>query len=304
MAAIELESLRKQFGDIAALRGVDLTVREGEVFGFLGPNGAGKSTTIDILLDYVRPTAGAANVFGLDAQRDTKTIHQKVGVLPDAYHLDGHLTARQHLAFAIDSKGADDDPDALLERVELSSVGDRIVDGFSKGMSQRLVLALALVGRPDLLILDEPSTGLDPNGARTMRTIVREENERGATVFFSSHILGQVDAVCDRVGILADGTLMAQDSIDGLQAAVGAKAKLQITLDRHPEGALESVRSIAGVSNVRIDSEQGTVSVSCPDEQKAAVIDTLRSNGARVLDFETSEVSLDELFASYTGGQR
>lgn len=304
MAAIELKSLRKQFGDVVVLQGFDLTVQEGEIFGFLGPNGAGKSTTIDILLDYVRPSGGNASVFGLDTHRETKEVHQHIGVLPDAYHLDGHLTARQHLAFAIESKDADDDPDVLLDRVGLTPVGDRTVDGFSKGMAQRLVLALALVGRPDLLILDEPSTGLDSDGARRMRSIVREERERGATVFFSSHILGQVDAVCDRVGILSNGRLVAQDSIDGLQAAVGAKAKLQVTLDRHPEGALESVRRLAGVSNVRIDSEQGTVSVSCPDEQKAAVIDTLRSNGARVLDFETSELSLEEQFVSYTRGQQ
>ncbi|MFC7190535.1 ABC transporter ATP-binding protein [Halocatena marina] len=303
MSAIELESLRKQFDGVVALHEVNLTVEAGEVFGFLGPNGAGKSTTIDILLDYVRPTAGRASVFGYDAQRETKSVHQKIGVLPDAYHLEESLTARQHLVFAIESKSAADDPAVLLERVGLSSVADRDVGGFSKGMAQRLVLALALVGQPELLILDEPSTGLDPNGARMMRTIVREENNRGATVFFSSHILGQVEAVCDRVGILADGSLVALDSIEGLQAAVGAKSRIEMTLDRHPGPSIEAVRNLAGVADVSINSDHGTISVSCSSEQKAAVIDTIRSNGARVLDFKTSEVSLEELFASYTGGR-
>lgn len=303
MAAIELDSIRKEFGDVTALRGFDLTIQEGEVFGFLGPNGAGKSTTIDLLLDYIRPTGGSATVFGFNAQRDTKAVHRRVGVLPDAYHLDDHLTARQHITFGIESKDADDDPEVLLERVGLLSVADRRVGGFSKGMAQRLVLAMALVGQPDIIILDEPSTGLDPNGARTMRTIVREENARGATVFFSSHILGQVEAVCDRVGILADGDLVALDSIEGLQQSVGAQARLRVTLDRRPDGTLGSVRALDGVSSVTVDSDSGTVTVSCPDRQKTAVIDTLRADGARVLDFETSEVSLDELFASYTRGE-
>lgn len=302
MSAIEARSLRKEFGDIVALRGIDLTVEEGEVFGFLGPNGAGKSTTIDLLLDYVRPTDGTATVFGLDAQQETRTVRQRVGVLPDAYHLDGHLTARQHVEFGIESKRSGEDPMELLARVSLDTVPDRRVDGFSKGMLQRLVLAMALVGQPDLLILDEPSTGLDPNGARRMREIVREETNRGATVFFSSHILGQVEAVCDRVGILTEGELVAQDSIDGLQDSVGAKATVEVTLDRRPDGALDSVRALDGVSSVSINNDEGTVTVTCSDAQKIAVLDTLREDGARVLDFETTDVSLEELFASYTRG--
>lgn len=302
MAAIEARSLRKEFGDIVALRGIDLTVEKGEVFGFLGPNGAGKSTTIDLLLDYIRPTEGTATVFGLDTQKETRAVRQRIGVLPDAYHLDGHLTARQHVEFGIESKDSGEDPMDLLARVSLDTVPDRRVDGFSKGMLQRLVLAMALVGKPELLILDEPSTGLDPNGARQMREIVREETSRGATVFFSSHILGQVEAVCDRVGILNDGVLVAQDSIDGLQDSFGANGTVEVRLDQRPDGALDSVRALDGVSDVTINTERGTVSVTCADEQKITVLDALREDGARILDFETTAVSLDDLFASYTRG--
>ncbi len=298
MPAIELESLHKRFGDVVALRDLDLTVEEGEVYGFLGPNGAGKSTTIDVVLDYLRPTSGRATVFGLDVQERTKEVRRRVGVLPDGYHLDGNLTARQHLEFAIESKAADDDPQALLERVNLVDAIDRQAGGFSKGMAQRLLLATALVGDPDLVILDEPSTGLDPNGARRMREIVREEADRGATVFFSSHILGQVEAVCDRVGILADGELVAQDSIEGLQESVGSQAALSVTLDAKPDGMLDDVRALDAVSNVAVDGT--TVTVSCPDPRKIEVVDALRADGATVVDFETNEASLDELFASYT----
>ncbi|WP_225335643.1 ABC transporter ATP-binding protein [Halomicrobium urmianum] len=302
MSALELRSLRKRFGDVVALRGVDLTVEEGAVFGFLGPNGAGKSTTIDIVLDYLRPTGGEARVFGLDAQADAKAIRRRTGVLPDAYHLDGHLTARQHLRYAVDSKDADDDPASLLDRVGLAGAIDRRVGGFSKGMTQWLLLATALVGEPDLIVLDEPSTGLDPNGARMMRDIVREERERGATVFFSSHVLGQVEAVCDRVAILQDGELIAQDTIEGLQAAAGSGGTITVTLDGRPDGTLETVRGVAGVSNVAVDGR--AVTVACPDDKKAAVVDVLRADGASVVDIETSDASLEDLFAAYTEGER
>jgi ABC-2 type transport system ATP-binding protein len=304
MAAIELRSLHKRFGDVHALRGVDLTVREGEVFGFLGPNGAGKSTTIDVLLDFVRATTGEASVFGLDTRAHSREIRSRTGVLPDAYHLEGHLTGRQHLQFAINSKGVDDDPDALLERVRLGDAGDREVGGYSKGMAQRLLLAIALAGEPDLIVLDEPSTGLDPNGARRMREIVREERDRGATVFFSSHILGQVEAVCDRVGILDDGAIVAEDSIEGLEATVGSQATLDVTLSVAPDdGVLAAVEAIESVGSVTVDaaSDDGTtVTVSCADEQKIEVLDALRADGATVTDFETSEPSLEDMFASYT----
>jgi len=155
--AIELVGLGKHYGDVTALDNVSFTVDTGEIFGFLGPNGAGKSTTIDILLDVVRPSAGTAAVLGYDTQTES-LVRQAVGVLPDGYHLYDRLTARQHLEFAIASKGSDDDPVELLERVGIADAADRKAGGFSKGMKQRVVLAMALAGSPALLILDEPST--------------------------------------------------------------------------------------------------------------------------------------------------
>ncbi|WP_254824145.1 ABC transporter ATP-binding protein [Haloglomus halophilum] len=301
MPALQLDSVSKRFGDVRALDDVSFTVERGEVYGFLGPNGAGKSTTIDILLDYVRPSAGSVSVFGHDAQAEPTAVHARTGILPDATGLTGHLTARQHVRYAVDSKGSDENPLALLDRVGIALDADRAVGGFSKGMRQRLLLACALVGEPDLLILDEPSTGLDPNGARRMREIVREENERGATVFFSSHILEQVAAVCDRVGILSGGALVASDSLDGLRERVGSVGRLTVTLDTPSEAAVAAVRDLAGVSNVRVDG--ASVSASCPPDRKAAVVDAARRDGADVVDIRTEEASLEELFAAYTEGE-
>ena len=299
MAAIEVRGVTKRYGDVTAVSDLDLTVEEGEVYGFLGPNGAGKSTTIDMLLDFVRPTAGSVRVLGEDAREGSVRIREHTGVLPEAFDVYDRLTGRQHVEFAVESKEVAADPDGILERVGLAGEGDRRAGDYSKGMRQRLALGMALVGEPDLLILDEPSAGLDPNGAREMRTIVREENERGATVFFSSHILGQVEAVCDRVGILRDGSLVAEDSVEGLRDAVGTESTLRITVDSVEEDALESVRALDGVSRVAVDGT--TVTVGCEDAAKTRVLSTLEENGMTVVDFETEEASLEELFVAYTG---
>ncbi|MFC7251420.1 ABC transporter ATP-binding protein [Halomicroarcula sp. GCM10025324] len=297
--AIELTGLSKQYGDVTALNTVSLTVRRGEIFGFLGPNGAGKSTTIDILLDFVRPTAGTATVLGYDAQEDSLAVRQAVGVLPDGYHLYDRLTARQHLEFAIASKGSDDDPAELLDRVGIGDAADRKAGGFSKGMKQRLVLAMALAGSPEVLILDEPSTGLDPNGAREMRDIIRAERDRGATVFFSSHILEQVEAVCDRVGILRNGELVAVDTIDALRDAVGADARLVLTVESVTDDVLDAVTALPGVTDVHAASETQLI-VTCAPETKTAVMYAVEAAGGTVTDFELEEISLEEMFAAYT----
>ncbi|MFB6172006.1 MAG: ATP-binding cassette domain-containing protein [Haloarculaceae archaeon] len=298
MAAIELAGVHKRFGDVAALRGLDLTVEEGEIFGFLGPNGAGKSTTIDVLLDFVRPNEGTVSVLGYDAHAESRAVRQHTGVLPEGYDVYGRLTGRQHVEFAVDSKEADDDPQAILERVGIAEDADRKAGGYSKGMCQRLALGMALVGEPDLLILDEPSTGLDPNGAREMRELVREERDRGATVFFSSHILGQVESVCDRVGILRDGELVAVDSVEGLREATTGGATLRVTVDDVPDGLLDDVRAVEGVEHVT--REDDALVVGCADDAKTAVISAIEEQGVSVQDFTTEEASLEELFAAYT----
>jgi len=303
MAAIETSGLGKEYGgDILALEGIDLRIEEGEIFGFLGPNGAGKSTTINILLDFVRPTEGSATVLGMDAQEQSQEIRRRTGVLPEGYQVYSRLTGRQHVEFVIDSKNVDADPSALLERVGIPEAADRKAGGYSKGMKQRLTLAMALVGEPELLILDEPSTGLDPAGAREIREIVREERDRGATVFFSSHILEQVEAVCDRVGILRAGELVAVDSIDGLREAAGDGATLRVELADVTDDAIAVVEGVDGVTDVR--RQDGGLVVSVGNGSKTRVLSALEDAGHEVMDFRTEETSLEEIFMNYTEGDR
>ncbi|WP_435066722.1 ABC transporter ATP-binding protein [Haloplanus sp. C73] len=227
-AVIDTDGLTKRYGATVAVDSLDLTVASDEIYGFLGPNGAGKSTTIGLLMDYVRPTAGTVRVLGGDPTTDAVAIHRRIGILPDRYSLyDGH-TARHHLSLVIDTKGASDAPADLLARVGLSDAIEQDVATFSQGMEQRLALAMALVGDPDLLILDEPFTGLDPHGVRAVRDIIHEENDRGAAVFFSSHVLGQVELVCDRVGILHDGRLAAEGTVDELRTRAGVDGEASV----------------------------------------------------------------------------
>ena len=302
MSAIEARELSKRYGNVIALDRVDLEVDEGEVFGFLGPNGAGKSTMINILLDFVKPSHGTVSIFGHDCQEEGVDARTNLGVLPEGYAPYNRLTGRQHIEYAIRAKDADDDPVEILNRVGIREAGDRKATGYSKGMTQRLVLGMALVGEPDLLLLDEPTTGLDPNGAAEMRDILRAENERGATIFFSSHILEQVQAVCDRVGILQGGELVAVDTIQGLRESLGGGTKLVITADHTPPELLDKVRAIEGVETVHAEADEH-VEVTCSNDAKMDVLVTFNEVGADVLNFQTEEASLEDMFVEYTRGR-
>ena len=300
MAAIELSGVTKTFGNVVAVSDLDLTIEEGEIFGFLGPNGAGKTTTIDLMLDFIRPDQGELTVLGQPVAEDPRAIRKRTGVLPEGADVWDRLTARQHMEFVLDSKDVDEDPATYLERVDIGDAIDRKTGGFSKGMKQRLLLAMALVGEPELLILDEPSTGLDPNGAREMREIVQAENDRGATVFFSSHILGQVEAVCDRVGIMREGEMVAIDSIQGLRSNVGSGATLTVSVEEAPDPVIENVRSIPGVHTVTIEDGSPPRVAITGDGSKTAVLEAFEDAGIEVIDFRTEEASLEELFRAYT----
>jgi len=297
MPVIDTTNLTKRYGAVTAVDGLDLTVEAGEVFGFLGPNGAGKSTTIDMLLDYTRPTAGSATILGRDVHAHAAELRYDVGVLPEGFGLYDRLTGRRHLEAAIRWHDAADDPATLLDRVGLDGTdADRRVGQYSKGMCQRLALAMALVGDPELLILDEPSSGLDPHGIQTMRRLVRAAADRGTTVFFSSHILAEVEAVADRVAILADGDLVAVDRVDELRQRVGSGTTIRL----HVPGAVPgTVTDIDGVDSVTRTGTVLEVTTSDP-AAKADVVTELRTAGVEIQDLAAEGPSLEEVFTAYT----
>jgi len=299
-AAVETRGLTKRFGDTVAVEDLDLEVEEGEIFGFLGPNGAGKSTTINLLLDFIRPTAGSAEVLGIDAQADPQRVRERVGVLPEGYGFDDPLTGREYVDWAIDTKGAADDPDALLDTVGLADDADRLARAYSKGMQQRLGFAMALAGDPELLVLDEPSTGLDPNGIQSMRETIRERAEAGTTVFFSSHILSEVEAVCDRVGVMNRGELVVTDTIAGLRESAGGRASVHIEC-ASPPGEL-GLADIEGVLGVEPDGR--TLTVTCADPSVKADAVVRAAERTDVVDVLSSNTSLESLFNDLTDGGR
>jgi ABC-2 type transport system ATP-binding protein len=301
MPSIQTDGLTKRFGeDVVAVDDLDLSIERGEIFGFLGPNGAGKSTTINLLLDFIRPTAGSARVFGLDAQREAAAIRDRIGVLPEGYGFDDYLTGREYVEWAVETKGAGDDPAELLDVVGVLDEANRKATGYSKGMQQRLAFGMALAGDPDLLILDEPSTGLDPNGMQQIRSVIRDRAADGTTVFFSSHILSEVEAVCDRVGVMNEGRLVALDSIETLRERAGGRSAIELECASVP--AADSVADVEGVADASVEGR--TLTVQCTDPAAKAVVVKRVDERVGVVDIFSDRLSLEELFNQYTGGGR
>jgi ABC-2 type transport system ATP-binding protein len=301
MTAIRTAGLTKRYGDVTALDGLDLAVERGEVFGFLGPNGAGKSTTINLLLGFLDPTAGDVEVLGRDVETSSKAVRRRMGVLPEDFEPYDRLTAREHVSYAADLKGVDSDVAALLDRTGLErSAWDRPAGDYSTGMSQRLALACALVGDPELLVLDEPSSGLDPQGMAEMRELILAEAESGTTVFFSSHILSEVEAVADRIGILADGELAATGSLEELRAGAAARSPIRLSVAEVPDGLLDAVADVEGVFAASLEGQ----TVRAELEDSARKVDVVRAVDrlATVEDIISEAASLETMFAMYTDG--
>ncbi|GAA1542453.1 ABC transporter ATP-binding protein [Kribbella lupini] len=222
-ATVEVRGVRKSFGKVDALRGVSLEVLPGQVYGLLGPNGAGKTTLLRILLGLVRPDAGSVSVFG--HQPGTPEVLRQVGALIETPAFVPHLSGRTNLQVLARAKGLPDtEVDRVLEVVELRQRRNDRFTGYSLGMGQRLGVAAALLGRPKLLILDEPTNGLDPEGVASMRSLVRSLGADGTTVLFSSHQLGEVQQICDRVVVIDRGLVIADDTVTAIRDQPGSVA--------------------------------------------------------------------------------
>jgi ABC-type multidrug transport system ATPase subunit len=230
----------KRFGTVVAADAIDLSVADGEALGLIGPNGSGKTTTLKALVGLVRPTAGRVTVYGLDSATSGREVRRLVGYLPQRLALPDGVTAHAALRLYARLRGAGPEQiEALLDRVDLAAAADRVVDGFSGGMRQRLGLAAALLGSPPVLALDEPSAALDPTGALLVRDLVAEARARGATVILSSHDLAEVAVLADRIALFAAGRVQAIGSLSELMAGAGARN-------------LEEVyRRVTGVSPIR-----------------------------------------------------
>lgn len=244
-SVIEITQLRKAYGTIQAVKDISISVERGEIFGFLGPNGAGKTTTIRCMLDVIRPTAGSIRVLGLDAQHDTLALHQRIGYLPGDVRLPGDMTGRQIINYFSRLQGRE--PvllDKLVERFEVEM--KRPLRSYSKGMRQKIGVVLAFMCDPDVLILDEPTSGLDPLVQLTFNAFLLEEQARGKTIFMSSHIMSDVEKVCQRVAVIRQGELVTVEKVETLRQKAGQR----VTVEFGDLVTAEDLNHIVGVSNV------------------------------------------------------
>jgi ABC-2 type transport system ATP-binding protein len=295
-AAIETRELRKEFGRIVALAGLTMTVPRGEVFGFLGPNGAGKTTAVKLLLGLSRPTSGAGHVLG--APLGNVAARRRVGYLPELFRYQGWMTAREVLALHCELARlprAEWAPeiDAALELVDLVDRADGRTQTYSKGMQQRLGLAVALLGRPDVVVLDEPTSALDPVGRQDVRRIIGSLRERGTTVFLNSHLLTEVERVCDRVAIVDHGRVVAELRMDELTQSRGVR--LRVT---GPAGLGRKVAT--GFGPTRSDGEWLVVD-GIADADVPQLVAALVARGGAIHAVVPSRQSLEERFMSLLG---
>ncbi|MGK2858654.1 MAG: ATP-binding cassette domain-containing protein [Thermoanaerobaculia bacterium] len=297
--AIETRDLRKTFTTpfskrtVTALDGVSLSVARGEVFGLLGPNGAGKTTTVKILLDLTRATSGSASILGVPTS-DPES-RRRVGYLPEGHRFPGYLTARQTLSIfgrmsGIDSATVEKRAMPLLESLRIAEWADVRVKKYSKGMVQRLGIACALVHEPEVLFLDEPTDGVDPVGRREIRDILKNEAAKGRTIFLNSHLLSEIELMCDRTAILRKGSIAAMGRIDELTRK-GSTYKIKAT--GTPENLLDALTA-AGAG---IEKMNGHMVLNVRDvEHLNDLIDRLRASGAMLHELTPVRSSLEDVF--------
>lgn len=289
---IETNNLSVYYGRHRGIHEVDLKVEKGEVYGFLGPNGAGKTTTQRVLMDVIRPTAGSARMFGKDCQTDGVEARQRVGYLPGELSLYGNMKADAYFKMYSTLQKNDGDPDywkTLAGRLNLDT--SRRIREFSRGNKQKVGIVSAFMGKPDLLILDEPTSGLDPLVQQTVMELVREANRAGATVFFSSHILPEVQAVCDRVGIIREGQLAAVERVEDLTRQSFKRLRFRFA-SQPPADAF----ALDGVTETGRDDGAVTLEVR---QNLDELMKSAASHG--ITDVETIPVTLEEIFLAYYG---
>jgi ABC-type multidrug transport system ATPase subunit len=291
---VETHGLTKRYGSgVLAVNSVDMSVRRGEVYGFLGPNGAGKTTTLRMLVGLIRPTSGAATVAG-HAPGDPAGL-KRIGSLIESPGFYPYLSGRENLRVVADLAGADRKRvNEVLDIVELASRAHRKFGTYSTGMKQRLGVAAALLKDPELLILDEPTNGLDPQGMAEMRKLIKDIGQGDRTVLLSSHLLGEVEQICDRVGVISNGKLVRQSTVQDLIGEEGVLVRAQPL-----EKAQEMLATIFGSD--AISRQDGALHLKVKPEQSTDINRQLVSSGFAVSELRPFERSLEEVFFQLTG---
>lgn len=300
---IRTEGLTKQYGEFTAVDGLNLKVEKGEIYGFLGPNGAGKTTTILMLLNILKPSRGSIYLLGEKLSSASFDIKRRVGVVSEKQYLYSEMTAGEYLDFFADLYGVRDKSrkiEELLEELNLLDVKNRRLGAFSRGMQQKIGFARALLPEPELLILDEPISGLDPTGIKQIRDLIEKENKTGKTIFISSHLLSEVEKLCGRVGIINKGKLLAEENMEGLRRRLSDVVELEVELSEAKKEIIDALSTLDFVGGIRKDGSLLTIKVNSDRDYRAPISEAISQRGGVVLGIKVKEMSLEEAFITIT----
>ncbi len=308
---IEVKNLTKQYGSKLAVNNISFSVKEGEILGFLGPNGAGKSTTMNMLTGYISSTSGTATINGIDVLEDPIAAKMHIGYLPEKPPVYGDMTVMEYLRFVYSLKKSKMPRESHLaeicELVKITEVRKRLIRNLSKGYQQRVGFAQALVGNPNVLILDEPTVGLDPKQIIEIRTLIKKLG-KNHTVILSSHILPEIQAVCDRIVVISSGSIVANDSTDALAKNMSADHKLVVRTEGSSDDVKKLLSSIPGMDRVYVnrEAEPGVYEYYLEATQgkdlRREISKKLSSRNYPILMMKSNELSLEEIFLKLTTG--
>lgn len=302
---VKIENLYKHYGKFVALNHLNLSIEKGELFGFVGPNGAGKTTTMRIISGLLKADGGSVHVAGVDALKDNQSLKRKIGYMPDFFGVYDNLKAIEYMEFYASIYGITGDKAKsmcleLMDLVNLSDKADFYVDGLSRGMKQRLCLARSLVHNPELLILDEPASGLDPRARFEMKGILKNLHDMGKTIIISSHILSELAEMCTTIGIIDKGSMVSKGTVDEIIQKLNTSNPLKIHVINNAEAAVRIIKENPLVENLSIDGADITVSFNGNEKEEAGLLADLVNNDVLVSSYVRETGNLEEVFMMVT----
>lgn len=300
---LRTEGLTKQYEDLVAVADLNLAVHKGETYGFLGPNGAGKTTTIMMLLGLEQQTKGSIWLFGQELHEDPLGIKKRLGVVLEHQYLYNEMTALEYLTFFAQLYEVENPQrriEELLDRVKLLHRQHDLVGGYSRGMRQKLSFVRALLHDPELLILDEPVSALDPYGIKEVRDLIIEEQARGKTFLISSHILSEIEKTCNRVGIIHEGRLVAEDDMATLKAKAQQEREVTIELETVEPEIIAAIKNLPFVKENVVDERIITVKTDTAEDYRSQISRAIAQAGGTILSLQAKELSLEDAFVTIT----
>ena len=304
---IETRNLTKKYDNLTAVDDLNLTVKDGDIFGFIGPNGAGKTTTMRILVTLLEPTGGRAFINGLDVRRQGKKVRRLVGYMPDFMGVYDDLKVFEYLeffaaAFGIERRKRKSIVEGVLELTDLQSKQSAAVDSLSRGMQQRLGLARVLIHDPKVLILDEPASGLDPRARIEIRELLRELKRMGKTIMISSHILSELEEICDHVGIIEHGRMVFSGTLEEILPRLGIQSKVRVKVADNQDKAVELLTALPQISQVRISGDYIAVTLHEGQNGDGIIARTLVNADFDIISIQPEKLKLDDAFLQLTKG--